>query len=155
MPANRLLLPVLGEPTEEALYGLACNLVRPSKGTVYAIYVVEVPRQLPVDAELPEAAAKGEEVLKRVESEIRERRCLVVAELLQARHAGAAIVKEAVEREADQILLGATYKERFGTLALGRTIAYVLQEAPCTVLVARVPIALRHPAMSRSGEERA
>lgn len=143
MRPRRILLAVLGDPTEDDLLRLACDLVRPSKGTIYALYVIEVPRQFPVDAEMAEEVARGDEVLRRVERALAGMKCSVAAELLQARDAGAAIVKEAVEREVDHILMGVSYRQRFGAFSLGRTITYVLQEAPCPVLVVRLPLGIR------------
>ncbi len=61
--------------------------------------------------------------------------------LLQARDVGAAIVDEAVERDADLLVLGLPYRKRFGgDFAIGRTVPYVLKNAPCAVWVARAPM---------------
>ena len=61
--------------------------------------------------------------------------------LLQARDVGAAIVDEAVERQADLLVVGLPYRKRFGgEFAIGRTIPYILQNAPCAVWVVRDPI---------------
>jgi nucleotide-binding universal stress UspA family protein len=58
--------------------------------------------------------------------------------LLQARDVGAAIVDEATERGADLIICGLPFRRRFGgDFAIGRTIPYVLKNAPCAVWVAR------------------
>ena len=59
-------------------------------------------------------------------------------ELLQARDVGAALVDEAVALEADVIVLGLPYRKRLGgDFAIGRTIPYVFQNAPCRVFVVR------------------
>ena len=51
------------------------------------------------------------------------------------------IVDEASERGADLLILGLPYRKRFGgDFAIGRTIPYVLQNAPCAVWVVREPI---------------
>jgi nucleotide-binding universal stress UspA family protein len=61
--------------------------------------------------------------------------------LLQARDVGAAIVDEAIERDADLLVVGLPFRKRFGgEFAIGRTIPYILQNAPCTVWVVRDPI---------------
>jgi nucleotide-binding universal stress UspA family protein len=58
--------------------------------------------------------------------------------LLQARDVGAAIVDEATERDADLIICGLPFRRRFGgDFAIGRTIPYVLKNAPCAVWVIR------------------
>ena len=63
-------------------------------------------------------------------------------DLLQARDVGAALVDEAAELDADLILLGLPYRKRFGgDFALGRTVPYVFQNAPCQVIVVREPVA--------------
>ncbi|MSQ11436.1 MAG: universal stress protein [Dehalococcoidia bacterium] len=145
MPSQRLLLPLFGDPLEEALVRLAGDLARPVRGTVYALYVVEVPRQFALEADMPEATAAGERVLAQAERALEAMKCHVEAAILQARSAGVAIVKEAVEREADHILVGVPYQQQFRSFAFSRTILYLLQEAPCTVLVARVPVGIQHP----------
>jgi len=45
-----------------------------------------------------------------------------------------------MEREVDLVLMGVTYKKRFGVFSLGRVIPYVLEEAPCRVLLCREPM---------------
>ena len=61
--------------------------------------------------------------------------------LLQARDVGAALVDEAIERDADLLVVGLPYRTKFGgDFAMGRTIPYVLKNAPCAVWVVREPI---------------
>jgi nucleotide-binding universal stress UspA family protein len=51
-------------------------------------------------------------------------------------------VDEASERGADLLVVGLPYRKRFGgEFAIGRTIPYILQNAPCSVWVVRDPIA--------------
>jgi nucleotide-binding universal stress UspA family protein len=40
-----------------------------------------------------------------------------------------------VEREADLILMGVIYKRIFGQFSLGSVVPYVLQNAPCQVIL--------------------
>ena len=51
--------------------------------------------------------------------------------------AGAAIVDEATDKNADIIMLGATLRRQFGFLTIGETVDYVLKHAPCEVIVVR------------------
>ena len=61
--------------------------------------------------------------------------------LLQARDVGAAIVDEATERGADLLVVGLPYRKRFGgEFDIGRTVPYILQNAPCAVWLAREPM---------------
>ena len=68
--------------------------------------------------------------------------CRLETTLLQARDVGAALVDEAVAMGADLIVVGLPFRKKFGgDFAIGRTVPYVLQNAPCEVLVVREPIA--------------
>src|SRR6476620_10175507 len=65
--ASRSLVPVNGNPTDKDAVALACEVARRGKSAVYAIYVIEVKRTLPLDVDLPPEAAKGDTVLGRAE----------------------------------------------------------------------------------------
>lgn len=128
---------VSGTPTDKQVVSVACDLVRPCKGRVWALYVIEVPPKLPVDADAPNEAACGERVLERMEEHGRALKSRVEGSILQARDAGAAIVCEAVEREMDVIVIGMPYTERYGSPSLGETVPYVLRRSPLRVVVCR------------------
>jgi nucleotide-binding universal stress UspA family protein len=112
-------------------------LAKRNKGRVYAAYVIEVARTLPVDAELSPEAAKGEEILARAEQVADSLEFEVISEILQARDAGPAIVDEAIERGVDAILAGVEYRRPLGEFQLGRTSQYILRNAPCQVMICR------------------
>ena len=137
MHIERLLLPIIGEQIDQEAATLATELVRPSHGRIYVLYVISVPWEYPVDAELPQETAKGERLLDHVEQLLKEKKCDVTAELLQARNVGTAVVTEAVDREVDLILMGMSFKRRHGIFYMGDEVPYVLESAPCPVLVMR------------------
>jgi nucleotide-binding universal stress UspA family protein len=120
---------------------LACDLAKKPKAKIYVVYVVEVKRSLPLDAVIESEMAKAEKILARAEEIASDKDYEVETALIQGRDAGPAIVDEAMEREVDLILIGFTYKKRFGVFNLGRVIPYVLEEAPCRVLLCREAIA--------------
>jgi nucleotide-binding universal stress UspA family protein len=135
--ARRILVPINGNPTDAEMIALACSLAKRNKGEVHVIYIIEVKRTLPLDADLPPEAEKGEMVLEQAERVAEEWDQQIQADLLQARDVGPTIVDEARERQADLILLGITYKKRFGEFDLGRTAPFVLKHASCRVWVCR------------------
>ena len=59
--------------------------------------------------------------------------------VVTSRQAGRAIVEEAAMRRSEVIMLGTTRKRRIGNLIFGRTTDYVLDHAPCEVLLTLVP----------------
>ena len=137
MQARRILVPVNGNPTDDEMVELACEVARRSNAQIYAIHVIEVKRTMPLDAELPAEAQRGEDVLDRAEQVAERFDQQIETDLLQARDVGPAIVDEALERGIDLIVLGVTYKKRLGDFDLGRTAPYVLKHAPCRVWVCR------------------
>jgi len=134
------LVAISGKDADVEAVKLACDLAKKSKAKVHVVYVIEVKRSLPLDAVIEPEIEKAEKVLTRAEDIASDRDYEVETDLIQAREVGPAIVDEAMERDADLILMGVTYKKRFGTFSLGRVIPYVLEEAPCRVLLCREPV---------------
>ncbi len=138
--ADRILIPVKGDSAGEAAFRLACGLSKESKSKLFALYVIEVEHELPVDAELGDKTAESEAILERIEAVSQEERCPVEADFVQARHAGPAIVQVAVDKRVDLVLLGIPFKRHFGSFTLGEATSYVLKNAPCPVILWREPI---------------
>ena len=110
--------------------------------SLVAVHVVEIDWTLPLDADIAGRSEEVQRVLDMAESVAEAYRVTLEPVLLQARDVGAAIVDEAVERGADLLIVGLPYRKRFGgEFAMGRTIPYILQNAPCAVWVIRDPIA--------------
>ena len=138
---SSVLVAVAGKESDDNAVKLGCDLINSSKGNLYIVYVIEVQRGLPLDAEIAPATAKGEEVLKHMENVAKPYKCAIQAELLQSRRPGLAVVQEAVDKQVDAIVLGIPYKEAYGSFTLGETVPYVLKNAPCKVILWRDPIA--------------
>ena len=112
-----------------------------SKAELIAIHVVEIDWTLPLDADIAGRSEEVQRVLDMAEEVAEGSKQRLEPVLLQARDVGAAIVDEATERGADLIVVGVPFRTRFGgEFAIGRTIPYVLQNAPCTVWVVREPM---------------
>jgi len=140
MKLQRILVAARGNGADEEAVKLACDLAKKSKAGIYVVYIIEVKRSLPLDAVIESEIQKAEEVLTRAEDIAAELDYEVETDLIQAREAGSAIVDEAMERDVDLILMGLTYKTRFGVFDLGRAVPHVLKEAPCRVLLCRDPV---------------
>lgn len=134
---ERVLALVTGTPMDKSVVSIACDLVRPCKGRVWALYVIEVGRKQPLDAELPNETARGEHLLQRMEAFGKSLKCKVEGDIVQARDTGAAIVREAAYRQADVIVAGMPYTERYGSPSLGDVVPYVLRHGHCRVVVYR------------------
>ena len=129
------MVPVTGTTADDEVMKLACQLAKQSKAKVWVVYVLTVKRTLPLDAEITPDVKKAEEVLDHIATVAEDEGYEVETDLLQAREAGPTIVDEAREREADLILMGVIYKRIFGQFSLGSVVPYVLQNAPCEVIL--------------------
>ena len=64
---KEILVPVDGSEASLDALALACSIAKRNKGKVYAVYVIEVARTLPLDADLTPEVQKGEEILAAAE----------------------------------------------------------------------------------------
>ena len=135
MNVKKILVPIKGDSAGDNAFRLACGLAKEGKAQVYALYVIEVQRDLPVDAEVE--TTEEEAILDHIEAVAHEEKCPVEAEYLQARCAGPAIVQEALQKRIELIVLGISHKRQLGTYSLGETATYVLKDAPCPVIIWR------------------
>ncbi len=136
MEFHKILVPVIGTEADERAVELANRLLaKKNKGEICAVHVISIERALPLDAEIESEIRKAEDILNHIESITEEQGFKIETDLLQAREAGPAIINEAVEREVDLILIGLTYKRRFGEFSLGEVVPYVLKNAPCCVIL--------------------
>ncbi len=138
---RRALIALNGGPSDARIVRLVADLARLTKGELIAVHVVEIDWTLPLDADIAGRSEEVQRVLDSAETVAEESKVRLEPVLLQARDVGAAIVDEAVERDADLLVLGVPFRTRFGgEFAIGRTIPYVLQNAPCAVWVVREPM---------------
>ena len=128
---------VAGHSSDEDAVKLACGLLNGGKGRLHVLYIIEVDRALPVDAEIPTATARGDAVLREMEDIARTFKLEAQAELLQSRQAGYAVVQEAVDKAVEAIVMAVPYQTRYGEFSLGNTIPYVFEHAPCQVILWR------------------
>lgn len=134
---SKILVPVNGTRADDEAIRLACALARKSRAKIYAIYVIQVKRTLPLDASIEPEVGQGERVLEHAEAVAERLDYEMETEVLQSREVGPAIVDEAVERGVDIIIIGLGYKKHFGEFSLGNIAPYVLKNAPCPVLLLR------------------
>src|SRR5918995_2037854 len=137
---RRAVVALNGGPSDARIVRLVVGLA--SKGVeVIAVHVVEIDWTLPLDADIAGRSEEVQRVLDSAEAIAEERKIVMEPVLLQARDVGAALVDEATERGADLLIVGLPYRQRFGgDFDIGRTVPYILQNAPCAVWVVREPM---------------
>jgi nucleotide-binding universal stress UspA family protein len=138
---RRAVVALNGGPSDARIVRLVAQQAHDAKAEVIAVHVVEIDWTLPLDADIAGRSEEVQRVLDTAESVAEDYKITLEPVLLQARDVGAAIVDEAIERDADLLVVGLPYRTRFGgEFAIGRTIPYILQNAPCAVWVVRDPI---------------
>jgi basic amino acid/polyamine antiporter, APA family len=169
---GNILVPVFGEDLDDDIMSTAGQLASdrgPQGGAmIEAIYVLVVPMALPLDAPLPEQRiAEAQKALERAERVGEEYEDVdVVTTLVRGRTVGSAIVEEARRRKVEAIVIGAEPPSpikggsMLGGIAgrrpqeLGEVTAYVLEKAPCRVLVTAPPDSLRPREEEREDDTR-
>ncbi len=144
MQFNKVLVLVTGRPSDQAAISHATSLIREVRGRLIILYVIEVDRSLPLDAEIPEEVVKAERVLRDAEIASHLQRN-VEAEMLQARAIGSAVVHEAAVRDVDAVVISTEYPTENGQFSLGNDIPYVLEFAACNVILVREALAGARP----------
>ncbi len=155
MPFNRVIAVVADDPSDINTVSRAADIVRDDRGHLFVIYVIKVQRSLPLDAEIDEQIARGEQVLHRSERLARLPRSDIDSQLLQARDIGPAVVHEAIVRDADAIVIGTSYPTDYGSFSLGNDIPYILEHAPCDVILWREHSSAARPVARTSRNGRA
>ncbi len=136
---DQILVPIVGSRITDEMVVLACQLANEKGSSIDALYVIEVPMNLPLDAPLVEERKRAEEVLQRAMTLANEFKVKMNPIIITARSAGRAIVQQAIERRSEVIILGVMKKRRFTERAFGSTTDYVIEHAPCEVIVNIVP----------------
>lgn len=129
---------VEGKKLDHELVRLACMMAKRVKRKVHLVHIIEVPRTLALGANLKKESDLADRLLTEAMGIAEEAGCEAVAEVVQARDAGQAIVEEARDHACALIMLGLVRDKNKvnGTRDdLGKTVPFVLNHAPCRVWV--------------------
>jgi len=129
-----IIVPITGTALSERLLEIAINFAQRLDVPLRFVYVMEIPLVLPPDAEVPREREKGERVLLHAQVVAEKAGIVAKGKIVKARLAGAGIVQAAKEDSASLILLLLSEHPE-GELSIGRSVQYVLRNAPCDVLL--------------------
>jgi nucleotide-binding universal stress UspA family protein len=131
-----------GKKLDNELVRLACLMAKRAKRKVHLVHIIEVPRTLPLKATLTKESEYADKLLNESLAIADEAGCEAVAEVVQTRDAGPAIVDEAKDHGCALIMLGLVrnmHKGHGTGSDLGKTVPYVLANAPCRVWLVQDP----------------
>jgi nucleotide-binding universal stress UspA family protein len=144
-----------GGPIDAVVVHLGCQLAKTSGAELFAVHVVEVDWSHDLAEDVASGNERASSILDQAELIAEQYKLKIQTSLLQARDIGAALVDEALESRVDAVLVGLPYRKRFGgDFTLGTVVPYVLQNAPCEVVLLREAVATSDERRER-GIERA
>jgi APA family basic amino acid/polyamine antiporter len=164
-----MLVPILGTPLDDDIMQTAGRLAAEENAdegeggaVIEALWIFEVPMALPLDTRVPdEELRRARAALKRAKAVGEEYEGVEVATaVVRARRAGQAIVHEARRRGVEAVVLAAEEPARVGgglrlggkpglhDTSVGETTRYVVNKAPCRVILTAPPAA---PALDPMG----
>ena len=155
-----MLVPILGTPLDDDIMQTAGRLAAEESedegeggAVIEALWIFEVPMALPLDTRVPDEELKrARAALKRAKAVGEEYEGVEVATaVVRARRAGEAIVHEAKRRGVEAVVLAAEEPTRVGgglrlggkpglhDTSVGETTRYVVNKAPCRVILTAPP----------------
>ena len=117
---------------------VASRLSKETKDKLSLVYVIEIPRNVEVDREIPDLTDKAEDALNRMEALSRNMKIRPKSQIIQSRFIGGAVVSHAIEEGSQTIVIGLPPKSDYHECyELTDSLEYVLEHAPCSVITCR------------------
>ena len=131
-----LLVPVSRSAESEEALVAAARLAAERGARIAVVRVLEVPLELPLDADLPVEADEADMLLDEARALVESYGVRAIPRLLRARRAGPAIVEEARRQNAELVVVGApTRTTRRGRPVVSETVDTILKASPSRVLL--------------------
>lgn len=135
---RKILVPTAGTEYSERAVELACRMGEDQRATIYLLHVLVIPRSQPIGTPQPDGETKAKEAISRAESIVRSHGLTPEAGVERARSAGEGIINRAKGIGADVIIAGMRPTYDPGA-SLDRTTLTLLREAPCEVIIDKMP----------------
>jgi APA family basic amino acid/polyamine antiporter len=136
---SSILVPLKLGPIGEEMVATAVKLAQESGASVWALHVIRVPMERPLENELADEEENAAAALAEAQLLGADHGVEVKGKTVRARSIGAAIVEQAKELGVDLIVVGSAPKWRRQSRFFSPTVEYVLKKAPCEVLVVAFP----------------
>jgi nucleotide-binding universal stress UspA family protein len=117
----------------------AVKLAQEAGASVWALHVIRVPMERPLDEEMPDEDERAAASLAEAQLLGSDHGVEVKTKTVRARAIGQAIVDQAKELGVDLIVVGSAPRWRRQSRFFSPTVDYVLKKAPCEVLVVAFP----------------
>jgi APA family basic amino acid/polyamine antiporter len=132
---DNILVPIIGNTISREAMVMACELASEEGSSIYALHVIEIPMNRPVDDLLPEESELAGTLLAEAKEVAEEFGVKLFPKIVPGRNVGRVIVDEAIDKKSQIVMIGTERKRRAGDRFFGTTVEYILRKAPCKVLV--------------------
>lgn len=130
MPYKNILIPTDGTNISENIIEFICSIQNVMHAVIHVVYVVEVPRNLPLSAQIPEKAVQARDAINRVKLLARKYETDINTSIIYARTLDDSIISTAEELKCDVIAIAQdNQKLRF----FSNTASNIYQRAKCSV----------------------
>jgi APA family basic amino acid/polyamine antiporter len=136
---TKILVPMKLGPIGEEMVATAVRLAQEDNATVDALFVITVPLDKPLDAELYDLEEQAAASLAEARALGADNGVEVNGRTVRARAIGEAIVQAAEDGGADLIVLGSSPRWRRQSRFFSPTVDYVLRKSPAEVLIVAFP----------------
>ncbi|MFA4016919.1 MAG: hypothetical protein RUDDFDWM_002031 [Candidatus Fervidibacterota bacterium] len=138
--ARVIIVPILDLNYSERAVELACRLGKPHNAMLVLAYIIEVPRLLTLDSELPEEVERNAEVaLDRAQQIVKLHGLSAHTEKIRSREASEGIRKAVQSYGGDLVVLGIQMAKDKPPTVFARTVEALLRRPPCEILIDTVP----------------
>jgi hypothetical protein len=131
----RLLLPFSGTSISRRSLEAAVRLARAERATIMPAYLAQVPRQLPLDAPLPNQSLRAMPLLEAIEQRVVAEGVKVDSRVARGRSYRDALTRLIAEEPVDRILVSAS--SRPGDGPNDSDLQWLLHKAPAEVVILR------------------
>jgi nucleotide-binding universal stress UspA family protein len=133
--AGNVLVVFSADISSEVLIALAAKMAKGQQAQLVAIYVIEVPLTLPINADMPQLERQALEVLTAATEIARKMGIEIRTRTVRERQVGPAIIEAAREEDARLIVMGTYREHRYAGAPLAKVIEYVTTHTHVDVLV--------------------
>ncbi|HEY3677057.1 MAG TPA: universal stress protein [Candidatus Tumulicola sp.] len=117
------------------MMALAVKLARGERSDLLVLYVIEVPRTLPPDAEMPDEEREALDALGAAETIANENNVNLRTETIKVRSTAEAVLEIAKREKANLLILGSYLEGKYVGARLGTAVQEIAADAKCDVLI--------------------
>lgn len=127
---RNILIPTDGTKANEDVIEFICSIQKVIQSVIHCLYVLEVPRNLPLDAEMPDRLAIAKAVIDKAVAIAQKYQVNLNTSIVYARSAEDAVISTAGDLKCDVIAI-AQDNHKLGIFA--NTAATIYQKAKCNI----------------------